>query len=96
LEVISVRPLEVDIAYDDADGEEWDELDGFSLDDEDELDDAGRSNGAKAQRGELDDELDELDELDDDLDDLQDELDELDDELDDLDGDWAGEKSAGQ
>lgn len=75
LEVISARPLEVDIAYDD--GEEWDDLDGYSLDDEDDLDDVGRLNGAKA----LDD------------DDWEDDLDDLDDDLeDDLDGDWEDEK----
>jgi alpha-aminoadipate carrier protein LysW len=80
LEVISARPLEVDIAYDD--GEEWDDLDGYSLDDEDDLDvldDVGRVNGASA----LDDDWDEEDEPEDDLEDgLEDDLDE----------DWEDEK----
>ena len=46
LEVISVNPMEVDIAYDD--GEEWDDLDGYSIEDEmnmDDLDDYARING---------------------------------------------------
>jgi lysine biosynthesis protein LysW len=77
LEVISTRPLEVDIAYDD--GEEWDDLDGYSLDDEDDLEDVGRINGASA-----------LDDWDDDLDDLEDDLDDLED---DLDEDWEDEKN---
>ena len=81
LEVISTRPLEVDIAYDD--GEEWDDLDGYSLDDEDDLDDVGRINGAKG----LDDWEDDLDEMEDD------DLDDLDDDLgDDLDEGWEDEK----
>jgi alpha-aminoadipate carrier protein LysW len=89
LEVISARPLEVDIAYDD--GEEWDDLDGYSLDDDDDLDDVGRLNGAKA-----------LDDWDDDLDDLDDELDDdleadLDDDLeDDLAADLADDLDAGR
>lgn len=78
LEVISTRPLEVDVAYDD--GEEWDDLDGYSIDDEDDLDDVGRINGASA----LDDWDDEFEE--DDLDDLEDDL------GDDLDEDWEDEK----
>lgn len=69
LEVINLHPLEVDITYDD--GEEWDDLDGYSLDDEDDLDDVGRINGAKAG-----DDWDDLDDLEDDLDDLEDDLDE--------------------
>ena len=88
LEVISAHPLEVDIAYDD--GEEWDDLDGYSLDDEDDLDDVGRLNGASALDDEWDDEFDEEDELgglDDDLeDDLEDDL------KDGAEGDWQGEK----
>lgn len=78
LEVISTHPLEVDVAYDD--GEEWDDLDGYSLDDEDDLDDVGRINGASA-----------LDDWDEDLD--EEDLDDLDDDLgDDLDEDWEDEK----
>jgi lysine biosynthesis protein LysW len=88
LEVISVRPLEVDIAYDD--GEEWDDMDGYSVEDDldaDELRDFGRLEG----NGELGDELEgELDDDfdDDDWDEFDEELDEeLDQELDDeLDG----------
>jgi alpha-aminoadipate carrier protein LysW len=74
LEVISTYPLEVDIAYDD--GEEWDDMDGYSLDDEledEDADDIGRLEGRN--RFELDDDLDA---------DLEEELaEELDDELDD-------------
>jgi hypothetical protein len=79
LEVISARPLEVDIAYDD--GEEWDDLDGYSLDDEDDLEDVGRLNGASMLDDDWEDDLEEADELDD-LDDLEDDLDE----------DWEDEK----
>lgn len=89
LEVISTRPLEVDVAYDD--GEEWDDLDGYSLDDEDDLDDVGRINGAKG----LDDWEDDLDELEeDDLDDLDDDLDDdLGNDLgNDIDEGWEDEK----
>jgi lysine biosynthesis protein LysW len=100
LEVISARPLEVDVAYDD--GEEWDDLDGYSLDDDDDLDDIGRINGAKTLEDDWDDDLDEIDDLDDEFDDdLEDEPeDALDDDLDgdldgDLGGDWADEKSKG-
>ncbi len=77
LEVISAHPLEVDIAY--GDGEEWDDLDGYSIDDEDDLDDVGRINGVAS----LDDDWD--DDLDDDLDDeLEGEIEgELEDELED-------------
>jgi len=84
LEVISTHPLEVDVAYDD--GEEWDDLDGYSLDDEDDLDDVGRLNGASALDDEWDDELDEDDELGDLDDDLEDDLDE----------DWVDKKPSGQ
>jgi lysine biosynthesis protein LysW len=77
LEVISARPLEVDIAY--GDGEEWDDLDGYSLDDEDDLDDVDRLNGASA----LDDDWD------DDLDDFEDDFE---DELDGFGDDWEDEK----
>ncbi len=81
LEVISARPLEVDIAYDD--GEEWDDLDGYSLDDEDDLDDIGRVNGASA----LDEDWDEEEDIEDDLeDDLEGDL------GDDLGEDWEDEK----
>lgn len=95
LEVISTRPLEVDVAYDD--GEEWDDLDGYSLDDDDDLEDVGRINGAPALDDWDDDENwnDDLDELEDELeDDLEDELaDDLDDDLeDDLNGNWGGNK----
>lgn len=75
LEVISARPLEVDVAYDD--GEEWDDLDGYSIDDdtEDDLDDYGRIDGAVS----LDDGLD--DDWADEYDDLEEELDDLDDDV---------------
>jgi len=76
LEIINLHPLEVDITVDD--GEEWDDLDGYSLDDEDDLEDVGRINGAAAS-----------DNWDDDLDDLEDDLDDLDD---DFDEDWEDEK----
>lgn len=88
LEVISARPLEVDVAYDD--GEEWDDLDGYSLDDEDDLDDVGRLNGAKALDDDWDDELDEEDGLIDLDDGLDDDLE------DDLDEDWEDEKPRGR
>ncbi|MFN8464290.1 MAG: hypothetical protein U0X20_02005 [Caldilineaceae bacterium] len=88
LEVISARPLEVDVAYDD--GEEWDDLDGYSLDDEDDLDDVGRLNGAKALDDDWDDELDEEDGLIDLDGDLDDDLE------DDLDEDWEDEKPRGR
>jgi lysine biosynthesis protein LysW len=84
LEVISARPLEVDIAYDD--GEEWDDLDGYSLDDDDDLDDVGRLNGATALEDDWEDDLDEMDELNDLDDDLEDDLDE----------DWEDEKPGRQ
>lgn len=86
LEVISTRPLEVDVAIDD--GEEWDDLDGYSLDDEDDLEDVGRINGLRSAE-------DDLDEFEDDLEDEWDGFDvegeeELDDweedELDEADG----------
>jgi lysine biosynthesis protein LysW len=71
LEVISARPLEVDVAYDD--GDEWDDLDGYSIDDdlEDDLDDYGRIDGAASNDDDLDGDWD------DDYDDLEDELDDL-------------------
>jgi lysine biosynthesis protein LysW len=73
LEVISTRPLEVDIAVDD--GNDWDDFDGYSLDDEDDLDDFTRLEGGLED--DLDDELDDWE--DDDLEDaLEDGLDELD------------------
>lgn len=80
LEVISTHPLEVDVAYDD--GEEWDDLDGYSLDDEDDLDDVGRINGTSA-----------VDDWDDDLDDLEDDVDDFDDMDEDLDEDWEDDKA---
>jgi alpha-aminoadipate carrier protein LysW len=84
LEVISVRPLEVDVAYDD--GEEWDDMDGYSVEDDldaDELRDFRRLEGNGELEDELDDDFD--DDLEDDLDD--DDWDEFDEELDDeLDG----------
>ena len=75
LEVISARPLEVDVAYDD--GEEWDDLDGYSIDDdqEDDLDDYGRIDGVTG----LDDELD--DDWDDDDDDLEDDFEGLEEDV---------------
>lgn len=76
LEVISTHPIEVDVAYDES--EEWDDLDGYGLDDEeddDELEGYARLEGAKrGAPGDLEDdefadeeELDDLDEEDDDL-----------------------------
>ncbi len=57
LEVISTHPIEVDIAYDES--EEWDDLDGYGLDDEDEYDDLeeyAQLDGARRRRtAELDD-----------------------------------------
>jgi alpha-aminoadipate carrier protein LysW len=76
LEVISTHPIEVDVAYDES--EEWDDLDGYGLDDEeddDELEGYARLEGAKRgspadlEEDEFADEnkLDGLDEEDDDL-----------------------------
>lgn len=76
LEVISTHPIEVDIAYDES--EEWDDLDGYGLDAEDEFDDLeeyDQLDGARRrQANDLDDEdiedddmLDDFDEDDEDL-----------------------------
>lgn len=79
LEVISTHPIEVDVAYDDS--EEWDDLDGYSYDgddqDSEDLDDWARLDSSDDELADLDDD-DEFD-LDDD-DDLDDELDDLDEE----------------
>ncbi|MBW7882320.1 MAG: hypothetical protein H3C34_06755 [Caldilineaceae bacterium] len=68
LEVISTHPIEVDIAYDD--GEEWDDLDGYSLDDTDvdadDLDEYARLNGYDDDDFE---DFDDFDDADDDFDD---------------------------
>lgn len=82
LEVISTHPIEVDVAYDDS--EEWDDLDGYGLDEDDEVDDLDELVRLEGVGGDL------LDEFDDDLDDeeLDEEFDdELDDEFDDEDED---------
>lgn len=76
LEVISTHPIEVDIAYDES--EEWDDLDGYGLEDEDEYDDLdeyAQLDGVRrrppadldADDFEDDEELDEFDVEDDDL-----------------------------
>mgnify|MGYP005845438031 CR=1 FL=1 len=76
LEVISTHPIEVDIAYDES--EEWDDLDGYGLEDEDEYDDLdeyAQLDGVRRRRPddldiedfEDDEELDEFDVEDDDL-----------------------------
>mgnify|MGYP000882803442 CR=1 FL=1 len=101
LEVISTRPLEVDVAIDD--GEEWDDLDGYSLDgdgldedsldDDEDLEDVGRLNGAT---GSLDDELEDWDDQFDD-DELGDDLeDDLEDDLDDWEGELGEADSSGR
>ncbi len=95
LEVISAHPLEVDVAYDD--GDEWDDMDGYGVDDElddEDLDDIGRIEGVSL----LDDDLDDFeDDLNDDFDDeLDDELDDdLGDEFDDEPGQLAAKRSNG-
>jgi lysine biosynthesis protein LysW len=79
LEIISLRPIEVDVAYDDS--EEWDDFDGYGLEDEedfDDLDELARLEGNHLSN-EFDDEL--LDE--DNFEDFEDDA--LDDELDDFD-----------
>ena len=86
LEVISARPLELDVAYDD--GNEWDDMDGYGVEgdledddlDEDDLDDIGRIEGLSL----LEDK--DVDELEDDFDDDLEEgfEDEYDAELDDV------------
>lgn len=87
LEVISTHPVEVDVAYDDS--EEWDDFDGYGLDEEDEVDDLDELVRLEGVGGDL------LDELDDDFDDeFGDELDdeEFDDEFDEeLDDDFSEE-----
>lgn len=80
LEVISTHPIEVDIAYDDS--EEWDDLDGYGVAGEDELDDLDdylRIDGAR--RGLLEDEDFEDEE---ELEELDEEPDEEDEDLSDL------------
>jgi lysine biosynthesis protein LysW len=81
LEVISTHPIEVDIAYDDS--EEWDDLDGYGVDDEEDVEDLDELVRLEGKSGDLLDELDGFsDDLDDDFeDDFED--DELDEELDD-------------
>lgn len=78
LEVISTHPIEVDIAYDES--EEWDDLDGYGLDDEDEYDDLeeyAQIDGARRRQSvELSD--DEFEDDDEALDDLNEEFDEED------------------
>lgn len=63
LEVISTNPMEVDVAYDDS--EEWDDLDGYGLDDEDELDELEEFTRLEGSDDDLLDDLDD-DELDED------------------------------
>ena len=72
LEVISTHPIEVDIAYDES--EEWDDLDGYGLDDEDEYDDLEEYGQLDGARRRLPDDLDD-DEFEDDetLDDFDEE-----------------------
>jgi len=87
LEVISTHPIEVDIAYDDS--EEWDDLDGYGVDDEEDADDLDELVRLEGKPGDLLDELDDefADDLDDDfeVDDLDEEVDdEFDDEEDEL------------
>ncbi|GIK72507.1 MAG: hypothetical protein BroJett021_14950 [Chloroflexota bacterium] len=87
LEVISTHPIEVDVAYDDS--EEWDDFDGYGLDEEDEVDDLDELVRLEGVGGDL------LDEFDDDFDnEFGDELDdeEFDDEFDEeLDDDFSEE-----
>lgn len=87
LEVISTHPIEVDVAYDDS--EEWDDFDGYGLDEEDEVDDLDELVRLEGVGGDL------LDEFDDDFDDeFGDELDdeEFDDEFDEeVDDDFSEE-----
>lgn len=81
LEVISTHPIEVDVAYDDS--EEWDDFDGYGLDEEDEVDDLDELVRLEGVGGDL---LDEFDDFDDEFgDELDDEEfdDEFDEELDD-------------
>lgn len=74
LEIISTHPIEVDVAYDDS--EEWDDLDGYSYDEEDvdsdDLDEWARLDGSDSEPDDLED------------DDYEPDDDEMDDELDDL------------
>lgn len=76
LEVISTHPIEVDIAYDES--EEWDDLDGYGLDDEDEYDDLeeyAQLNGARRRRTDsLEDDEFEDDEANDDFDEEDEDL----------------------
>ncbi len=76
LEIISLRPIEVDIAYDDS--EEWDDFDGYGLEDEEDLDDLDEL--ARLEGNHLNDEFD--DEF---LDEDEFEDDAFDDEFDDFD-----------
>lgn len=77
LEIISLRPIEVDVAYDDS--EEWDDLDGYGLEDEEDLDDLDEL--ARLEGNSFKDAFD--DELLSEEEDFEDEA--LDDELDDFD-----------
>ncbi|HAJ37563.1 MAG TPA: hypothetical protein DCL15_17990 [Chloroflexi bacterium] len=65
LEVISTHPIEVDIAYDES--EEWDDLDGYGLEDEDEYDDldeyAQLDGVRRRQPADLDDDFEDDEEL---------------------------------
>ncbi|GIV68779.1 hypothetical protein [Caldilinea sp.] len=76
LEIISLRPIEVDIAYDDS--EEWDDFDGYGVEDEEDLDDLDEL--ARLEGNHLNDEFD--DEF---LDEDEFEKDAFDDEFDDFD-----------
>ncbi|HHY56089.1 MAG TPA: hypothetical protein GYA08_11700 [Chloroflexi bacterium] len=59
LEVISTHPIEVDIAYDES--EEWDDLDGYGLDDDEEYDDLEEYAELDGVRRRLPDDLDDAD-----------------------------------
>ncbi|MFN3979909.1 MAG: hypothetical protein ACK4SA_05950 [Caldilinea sp.] len=86
LEVISTHPIEVDVAYDDS--EEWDDFDGYGLDEEDEVDDLDELVRLEGVGGDL---LDEFDDFDDEFgDELDDE--EFDDEFDEELGDDFSEE----
>lgn len=74
LEVISTHPVEVDIAYDES--EEWDDLDGYGLDDEDEYDDLEEYAQLDGVRRRLPDELDAID-FDEEFDDFDEEDEDL-------------------
>lgn len=82
LEIISLHPIEVDIAYDDS--EEWDDFDGYGLEDEEDLDDLDEL--ARLEGNHLSNEFDNAlldeDDFEDDIPD--DELDEFDEEDEDI------------